>query len=62
VFPFVGREMLEWLLDWCTRREDRSDRTLLELLILGFSADTEARETQRGTTERGKDHRRNEDE
>jgi hypothetical protein len=52
--------MLEWLLDWCSRREARSDATLLESLILGFSADTEASESQRGTTEGGRDHRKDE--
>lgn len=53
MFPHLGPEWIESLLDWFARPEDRLNRSLPEGLESGSSTEDEAIGAQRGKTERG---------
>jgi hypothetical protein len=48
MLPFLGPELLEWLLNWCTPPENKRRRTLMERLTLDSSTENEANESTRG--------------
>jgi hypothetical protein len=49
MFPFLGPELIECLLNRCTPQKGKRRRSLMERLISGPSTEDEANEAQRST-------------
>jgi hypothetical protein len=53
VFPYLGPEMIRWLLDWYARPEDRSNGSFVVGPISDWGTEGEEFRSQRGARERG---------
>jgi hypothetical protein len=55
MFPFLGPEIIEWLLNWYAPQEDQQHSSLTDRLISGSGTEDETIRTRDGTMTRSTD-------